>query len=66
LEAVETIKLLLDTGDPLVGRLLHYDALSARFTEFALDPNPACAYCGGEAEFPGYIDYERFCTAAAL
>jgi len=63
MEAVETIKILLGIGDPLVGRLLHYDALRQRFTELALGPDPACKYCAPGAKFPGYVDYERFCPA---
>jgi molybdopterin/thiamine biosynthesis adenylyltransferase/molybdopterin converting factor small subunit len=65
LQAVETIKLLLDRGDPLVGRLLQYDALRGRFGELRAERDPACAYCGDGAAFPGYIDYERFCSVAA-
>ncbi|HEV8111333.1 MAG TPA: molybdopterin-synthase adenylyltransferase MoeB [Planctomycetota bacterium] len=65
LEAVETIKILLGIGDPLVGRLLHYDALRERFTELTLAPDPACRYCAPGAKFPGYVDYERFCSAPA-
>src|SRR6185503_16813464 len=66
LEAVETVKILLGIGDPLVGRLLHYDALRARFTEFALAPDPACAYCAPGARFPGYVDYEVFCSTSQM
>lgn len=65
LEAVETIKLLLELGDPLVGRLLHYDALRARFSEYRLAPNPDCAWCAKGRPFPGYVDYEAFCASAA-
>jgi sulfur-carrier protein adenylyltransferase/sulfurtransferase len=64
LQAVEAIKLLLGIGDPLVGRLLYYDALAARFDELKLEPNPTCRYCAEDREFPGYVDYERFCAAA--
>jgi molybdopterin/thiamine biosynthesis adenylyltransferase/rhodanese-related sulfurtransferase len=64
LEAIEAIKIVLDLGDPLVGRMLHYDALPARFMEFKLERNPGCAYCGEGVEFPGYIDYEQFCATA--
>ena len=60
LEAVETIKILIGIGNPLVGRLLQYDALRAEFNEFSLDPDSACAYCNG-GDFPGYIDYPLFC-----
>jgi molybdopterin/thiamine biosynthesis adenylyltransferase/rhodanese-related sulfurtransferase len=65
LQAVETIKLLLDIGDPLVGRLLHYDALPQRFTELTLAPDPKCRYCAPGVRFPGYVDYERFCSTRA-
>ncbi|MBI2297018.1 MAG: molybdopterin-synthase adenylyltransferase MoeB [Betaproteobacteria bacterium] len=64
IQAVETIKLLLDLGEPLIGRLLCYDALRGRFTELELARNPQCAYCGEHAIFPGYIDYEQFCSRA--
>lgn len=65
LEAVETVKILLGIGDPLVGRLLYYDALRAQFSELKLEPNPACRYCAPGKSFPGYIDYEQFCLAVA-
>ena len=62
LEAVEVIKIVLGIGDPLVGRLLHYDALRQRFTELTVERNPDCLWCGDERPFPGYIDYEAFCS----
>lgn len=65
LQAVETIKILLGLGDPLVGRLLCYDALPGRFVEYALQPDADCAYCGDRHAFPGYVDYVAFCRAAA-
>ena len=65
LEAIETVKILLDLGDPLVGRLLHYDALRQRFTELHLRPDPDCKYCAPGARFPGYVDYEVFCSSRA-
>jgi len=64
LQAVEAIKLLLGLGNPLVGRLLYYDALRAAFTELSVERDPACRYCGEGAKFPGYVDYDRFCAAA--
>jgi molybdopterin/thiamine biosynthesis adenylyltransferase len=64
LQATEAIKLILGIGDPLVGRLLYYDALRGRFDELALERDPSCRYCGDGAQFPGYIDYERFCASA--
>lgn len=65
LQAVETIKILLGIGDPLVGRLICYDALRARFSELQLAPDPACRYCADPARFPGYVDYEQFCAGVA-
>ncbi len=59
LQAVETIKLLLGLGDPLVGRLLTYDALSGEFNELRLFRDPECAACGenGHPEnLPTYAD----------
>jgi molybdopterin/thiamine biosynthesis adenylyltransferase len=61
LEAVETVKIILGIGDPLVGRMIHYDALRQRFTELKVDPDPDCKYCAPGAEFPGYVDYAQVC-----
>ena len=63
MEAVEAIKIVLGIGDPLVGRLLHYDELRQRFTELTLAPDPNCRYCAPGAKFPGYVDYEQFCSS---
>ncbi|WP_446831454.1 molybdopterin-synthase adenylyltransferase MoeB [Candidatus Foliamicus sp.] len=65
LEAVEAIKILLGAGAPLVGRLLHYNALDAHFAEFKQRRNPECPYCADGAEFPGYADYQAFCGSTA-
>lgn len=59
LQAVETLKLLLDLGDPLVGRLMTYDALVGEFNELSLyrDPNcPACGEHGHPEDLPTYAD----------
>ncbi len=59
LQATETIKLLLGIGDPLVGRLLTYDALAGEFNELKLfrDPNcPACGEHGHPENLPTYAD----------
>lgn len=61
LQAVETVKLLLDRGEPLYGRLLVYDALAGTFRELKVARNGQCAYCADGRAFPGYIDYEGFC-----
>ena len=65
LEAVETIKILLGIGEPLVGRLLLYDALYQRFTELTVEPRPDCAWCGEGAVITEYPDYEFFCATHA-
>jgi len=64
LQAIEAIKILLELGDPLVGRLLHYDALPGRFSELRLRADPHCRYCADPTRFPGYVDYEAFCASA--
>ena len=61
LQAAEAIKLALGIGEPLAGRLLHFDALGMRFRETRLAPDPHCAVCAPGTPFPGYIDYVRFC-----
>jgi hypothetical protein len=45
-QATETVKLVLGKGDPLIGRLLTYDALGMRFREVRLRRDPKCALCG--------------------
>ena len=62
LQATETIKLILGIGEPLTGRLLHVDALGLRFRETKLSPDPDCPVCPPARDFPGYIDYARFCA----
>ena len=61
LEAIEAIKIILGKGDLLVGRLMTYDALEARFRELKPRRDPDCAYCADGRDFPGYVDYQRFC-----
>ncbi|GAB1596142.1 molybdopterin-synthase adenylyltransferase MoeB [Lysobacter claricitrinus] len=62
LQATEAIKLLLGIGEPLAGRLLHFDALAMHFRETRLRPDPDCAVCAPGRPFTGYIDYARFCA----
>jgi molybdopterin/thiamine biosynthesis adenylyltransferase/rhodanese-related sulfurtransferase len=62
LQATEAIKLALGIGEPLAGRLLHFDALAMRFRETRLAPDPDCPVCAAGRPFPGYIDYVRFCS----
>lgn len=61
LQATEAIKLLLGQGDPLIGRLLHYDALAMTFREYRVRRNPRCPLCGESPSIRDLIDYEQFC-----
>jgi adenylyltransferase/sulfurtransferase len=61
IQAMETIKLILGTGEPLVGRLLLFDALAMRFRELKLRRNPECPLCGEHRTLDKLIDYEEFC-----
>ena len=61
IQAMETIKLILGAGEPLVGRLLLFDALGMRFRELKLRKNPACPVCGEHPTVTKLIDYEEFC-----
>ncbi|RDI97387.1 molybdopterin-synthase adenylyltransferase MoeB [Dyella solisilvae] len=63
LQATEALKLLLGIGEPLVGRLLGFDALAMRFRETRLPRDPACPGCGAEAAFRGYEDIQQLCAA---
>jgi molybdopterin/thiamine biosynthesis adenylyltransferase/rhodanese-related sulfurtransferase len=63
-QATEAIKLVLGIGQPLVGRLLTYDALGMRFRELTLRRDPECPGCGQAATFTGYTDLEQMCAAA--
>lgn len=63
LQATEAIKLILRSGEPLTGRLLHFDAMGMRFRETRLGADPDCPVCAAGRAFPGYIDYQQFCAA---
>lgn len=60
-QATETVKLLLGAGEPLIGRLLLFDALAMSFRELRLRKNPECALCGEHPTQHGLIDYPAFC-----
>ena len=62
LQATEAIKLLLELGEPLSGRLLQFDALAMRFRETRLAADPQCPVCASGRAFPGYADYAAFCA----
>src|SRR3984957_3004571 len=61
IQAMETIKLILGIGQPLVGRLLRFDALAMTFKEYRLRKNPECPICGDHRTINKLIDYEEFC-----
>ena len=60
-QAIEAIKLILGQGEPLVGRLLHFDALKMKFRELNLRRDPHCPVCGENPTIFEPIDYEVFC-----
>mgnify|MGYP001229793220 CR=1 FL=1 len=70
LQATEVVKLILGEGEPLIGRLLMYDALAAAFTEVKVRRDPECPICSREPdsisdeELGVFPDYEAFCAGA--
>jgi len=60
-QATEVIKLILEKGTSLVGRLLLFDALGMKFRELKLRKDPECPVCGENATIKALIDYEAFC-----
>jgi molybdopterin/thiamine biosynthesis adenylyltransferase/rhodanese-related sulfurtransferase len=70
LQATEVVKLILGEGEPLIGRLLMYDALAARFTEVRVRRDPNCPICSrdpesiSDDELGVFPDYEAFCAGA--
>ena len=61
IQAAETLKLIIGKGEPLVGRLLLFDALAMRFRELKLRKNPECPVCGTHPTITKLIDYAEFC-----
>src|SRR5438067_12811423 len=61
LQAIETIKLIIGIGEPLIGRLLHFDALKVKFRELNLRRDAQCPICGENPTIFSPIDYEQFC-----
>jgi sulfur-carrier protein adenylyltransferase/sulfurtransferase len=62
LQTNETIKLLLGIGEPLIGRLLLFDALATEFSEVKLRKDPSCPVCGEHPTITEYVDYVEFCS----
>lgn len=61
MQAIETIKLIVGIGDPLIGRLVHFDALKMKFKEFKVRKDPSCPVCSENPSITELIDYEVFC-----
>jgi molybdopterin/thiamine biosynthesis adenylyltransferase len=70
LQATEVVKLVTGAGEPLIGRLLLYEALGATFTELKVRRDPECPVCSkdpseiSDDEMGVFPDYEAFCAAA--
>lgn len=61
LQAIETLKLILGIGEPLVSRMFLYDALTAEFRQVRLRKYPECPLCGEHPTIHELVDYEEFC-----
>jgi sulfur-carrier protein adenylyltransferase/sulfurtransferase len=61
IQAIEAVKLIIGQGEPLIGRLLLFDALAMKFREMRLRRNPKCPICSEDATIKELIDYEQFC-----
>jgi adenylyltransferase/sulfurtransferase len=61
LQAIEAIKLVVGIGEPMIGRLLHFDALKVTFHELKLRRDPQCPVCGENPTIFAPIDYDQFC-----
>jgi molybdopterin/thiamine biosynthesis adenylyltransferase/rhodanese-related sulfurtransferase len=62
IQATEAVKLILERGAPLIGRLLMYDSLGMSFRTLRLRRDPNCPVCGEKPTITSYIDYEGFCA----
>ena len=65
IQAAEALKLILGIGEPLIGRLLLFDALDMSFQTVKVHKNPGCRICGENPDISELIDYEDFCGIAA-
>jgi sulfur-carrier protein adenylyltransferase/sulfurtransferase len=61
IQAIECVKLICGIGDPLLGRLVNFDALAMKFREFKLRKDPKCPVCGPNPTITDLIDYDQFC-----
>lgn len=64
-QATEVIKQILGIGDPLIGRLLMFDALGMRASELQIEKDPNCPICGTSPSITALQDYQAFCNSAA-
>lgn len=61
MQAIEAVKLIVGIGEPLIGRLVHFDALKMKFREFKIRKDPKCPVCSENPTITELIDYEVFC-----
>lgn len=61
MQAIEAIKLIIGIGEPLIGRLVSFDALKMRYKEFRVRRDPNCPICGDHPTIHELIDYDQFC-----
>ena len=66
IQALEAIKMILELGDPLVGRLLTYDAMDESFRTFKVRRDPACPACGESAGPIVIAEYDELCMPHAV
>lgn len=65
MQATETIKVLAGLGEPLIGRLLTFDALTMSFRQFKVKKDPQCVVCGTAPTVTALVDYEQLCGTRA-
>jgi adenylyltransferase/sulfurtransferase len=61
MQAIEAVKLIMGIGEPLIGRMIAFDALKMKFREFKLRRDPKCPVCGENPTIKELIDYDQFC-----
>jgi adenylyltransferase/sulfurtransferase len=61
IQAIEAVKLILGIGEPLLGKMIAFDALKMKFREFRLRRDPKCPVCGENPTITELIDYDQFC-----
>jgi adenylyltransferase/sulfurtransferase len=61
MQAIEAVKLIMGIGEPLMGRMIAFDALKMKFREFKLRKDPKCPVCGPNPTITELIDYDQFC-----